>query len=81
MTKTKLYKLSILLLNLLIFLSIISAASIGMDVYANGQNINVEFYNDNTAQSEDAISINFRIQNTDSSAVELSDVRFQVLFQ
>ena len=62
MTKTKLYKLSILLLNLCIFLSIISAASIGMDVYANGQNINVEFYNDNTAQSADAISINFRIR-------------------
>jgi len=80
MTKTKLYKLSILLLNLCIFLSIISAASIGMDVYANGQNINVEFYNDNTAQSADAISINFRIQNTDSSAVELSDVRFRYYF-
>lgn len=80
MTKRMLYKFSILLLNLSIFLSIISAASIGMNVYASEHNISVEFYNGNTAQSADAISINFRIQNTDSSPVDLSDVRLRYYF-
>lgn len=80
MTKRMLYKFSILLLNLSIFLSIISAASIGMNVYASGQNISVEFYNGNTAQSADALSINFRIQNKDSSPIDLSDIRLRYYF-
>ncbi|HPT90666.1 MAG TPA: carbohydrate binding domain-containing protein [Acetivibrio sp.] len=80
MTKRMLQRIGILLLNICIFLSIISAASVGMNVYADGQNIRVEFFNGNTGENIDAMYINFRVRNLGSSGVDLSSIKFRYYF-
>ncbi|HHV30037.1 MAG TPA: VWA domain-containing protein [Clostridium sp.] len=80
MIKRLLYKESTLLLIVCFLMQIISATVIGGDVYASSEGIRVEFYNGDVGDSVGALCTNFKVINTGSSTVALSDIKLRYYF-
>lgn len=80
MIRRLLYNLSSLLLTACLLMQIISASFIGLNVYASAEGISVEFYNGDTSASTSSMSPNFKVSNTGSSAIGLSDIKLRYYF-
>ncbi|GAE89724.1 cellulose binding domain-containing protein [Acetivibrio straminisolvens] len=80
MLKKSLYKQSTLFLTVCLLVQIISAAVIGLSVYASSEGISVEFFNGNLGANVGSMNLNFKVINNGASAVELSDIKLRYYF-